>query len=114
MREQHAPRWVLVDFDTAAISSGPSLGSHVLTVTGTSHKQGELSLGARLVADKKYQVQPDYAEVRVEYDMADALFPTETPYTATLSLAGVTGRKGVTVVGRNKTADVDLDVTPAI
>lgn len=104
----HTPDWVLVDFDTAVVAAGPTAGSHVLTVTGETGSDGELSLGVRLVAAKKYLTQPEYAEIEVRWDRADAIFQVITPYTATAPLDGIRGSKGVEVVGESKSQKIDV------
>ena len=109
----HTPRWVPADFDTALLEADPASGSYVLKVAGILHQTGELCLKPRLIAAKKYLVQPEYAEIKVEFDAADAIFPEEESYKASLSLTGICGSKGVEVVGRSKSMKVDLPSSQA-
>jgi hypothetical protein len=104
----HVPRWVPVEFETATVSRGSTPGSYVLTVSGNLPSMGEQSLGARLVADKMYLDTPDYWEISVEWDNADAIFMSIQPYHVSVPLDGRIGTKGIEVIGPNQSQKINV------
>jgi hypothetical protein len=65
-------------------------------------------LGARLVAKKKYLVQPAYWEISVEWDEAGAIYQALSPYHVSLPLDGILGSKGIEVVGLRKSEKINV------
>jgi hypothetical protein len=57
---------------------------------------------------KKYFVQPEYWQISVEWDRAEAILQSVTPCKVSLPLAGVLGSNGVDVVGRDKSEKTDV------
>lgn len=104
----HVPRWVPVKFETATVSPRATPGSYVLTVSGNTPRTGERSLGARLVADKMYFDTPDYWEISVEWDNADAIFMSIQPYHVSIPLDGKIGTKGIEVIGQNQSQKINV------
>lgn len=103
----HKPNWALADFETIVVVVDTTVKSYLLTVTGVTPRSGELSLGVRLIAIE-YVRQPEYAEIRVEWDEADAILQTVTPYKVSDSIGSIRGSKGIELVGRGKSVKVDL------
>jgi hypothetical protein len=107
----HTPNWITVDFDTAVVRPGATSESYVLTVTGTLRRTGEASLGVKLVANIKYPTEPEYWEITVLWDEADAILIDVEPYKICVPLDGIRGSKGVEVIGKSKSLKINVPKT---
>jgi hypothetical protein len=103
----------IIDFDKATVASRPSPATsprYLLTVTGT---KPSVSQTVRLVP-VTYIRQPEYWAIEVTAcDPPGVGLPQTGPYTSTLDLTGVTGTKGIEVVGATRSQSFDLATGPA-
>jgi hypothetical protein len=88
----------LIPFTKAKVVSGIVPGAHILIVSGT---KPYLNMTVRL-SPVVYIQQPDYWSIEVVGSLPGIGLPTTAPYTVALPLGGVTGKKGIEVVGANK------------
>ena len=103
----HKPNWALADFETIVVVVDTTVKFTFSQLPASLQNCGELSLGVRLIAIE-YVRQPEYAEIRVEWDEADAILQTVTPYKVSDSIGSIRGSKGIELVGRGKSVKVDL------
>jgi len=94
-----------IDFETAEVRPGIVGGTWILVVRG---QKPCANMAVELVA-YVYVRQPEYWEIEVVACLKGGIcLPAQTPFTAALPLAGVTGTKGVQVVGATKTKKIDV------
>lgn len=104
---EHKPEWVPVDFESATIQTNPSK-SKVLIVKGQTPSSSSEGSPVKL-QPVKYVVRPEYWRIDVLWDRADAIFQSLNSYEAPpLDLTGVTGTKGIEVVGKDRSEKIDV------
>ena len=103
---EHKPEWVPVDFESATIQTNPPK-SKMLTVKGQTPSSSSEGSPVKL-QPVKYVVQPEYWRIDVLWDRADAIFQSLNSYEASLDLTGVTGTKGIEVVGKHSNKKIDV------
>ncbi len=96
----HEPKWVLVDFTSVNIEPQPD-GSKVIVVKGETPSCSSFGNPVKL-EPAAYVVKPDYWRIELLWDRAEAIFQTVEPFEARLNLQGVSGTKGVEIVGRSR------------
>ncbi|QSJ14038.1 hypothetical protein JYQ62_18925 [Nostoc sp. UHCC 0702] len=88
----------LIDFEQAEIRPGIVNGTYILVVSGT---KPYLNLQVELVA-VVYIQQPEYWGVEVVGTLSGGIgLRTTAPYTVTLPVDGIRGKKGIEVIGAN-------------
>jgi hypothetical protein len=103
----HVPEWGPVAFESATVEHDESRHSPILRVSGVTPSSGPDSLGVEL-HPVTYIVQPEYWVIAVDFDSADALFQSITPYTVSHSIKGFVGTRGIEVVGQGKSIRIDV------
>jgi hypothetical protein len=100
----------LVNFTSAKVyRHGIIAGSNILVVKGTKPYQNmTVSLSPLTYAE-----QPDYWGIEVIGALSGFGLLSSAPYTVSLPLDGVMGKKGVEVIGANKKSKISIpEVTP--
>src|SRR5688500_15563455 len=94
-----------IDFDRARIITlDVSPPEFVLEVSGvTPHADGRVELRAGT-----YVRKPEYWAIEVIAHRPEIGLPVQAPYTASLSLTGITGSRGVEVTGATRTQRLDV------
>lgn len=88
----------LIDFEQAEIRPGIVSGTYILVVSGT---KPYLNLQVDLVP-LVYVQQPEYWGVEVVGTLPGGIgLPATAPYTVTLGVDGIRGKKGIEVIGAN-------------
>ena len=105
--ENHVPKWTLALLEAAQVEANPEIG-YILNVSGAKLRDGECCEEPRLHPRDEYLIQPEYCEIMVEWDAADAILESEVPFKLSIGLAEFLGTKGVEVVGRNKSVRIDV------
>lgn len=101
----------LLDFDSASIVTLESYQpQYVLTVTGT---KPYLNMEVDLVP-LMYIRQPEYWGIEVVGCLNGPGLPVMTPFTVSLRLAGITGTRGVEVIGASRTEQLDVPPEPQL
>jgi hypothetical protein len=101
----HAQSCRVIDFEKArivALKSNPP--QYVLVVSGT---KPYLNMRVELVP-YVYIQQPDYWEIEVVGCLPGIGLPAEAPYTVALPLAGVTGKRGIEVIGSTRRERIEV------
>lgn len=94
----------LIDFEKAEPHPGFA-GGWILVVQGEAPYK---NMDVRLVP-RVYVQQPDYWGIEVVGTLTDDVVPDVTgPYAVALPLEGVTGKKGIEVIGANRTQEIDI------
>lgn len=94
-----APQSVrVIDFERAEVVGGTVNDTYFLNVSGT---KPYTNMDVRLVP-LVYVRQPEYWEIEVIGILPGIGLPAEAPYSVSILLSGITGTKGVEVVGANK------------
>ncbi len=88
----------LIDFDKIDIRPGIVNGTYILIVSGM---KPYLNMEVRLIP-LVYVQQPEYWGIEVTGMLPGMGLPAETPYCATIPLDGIRGKKGIEVIGANK------------
>ncbi|MFF7456938.1 hypothetical protein [Kitasatospora sp. NPDC008115] len=95
----------LIDFEEAKAVPGIVPGTFILIVSGEKPYE---SMTVRLVP-LVYVRQPEYWGIEVTGSLPSGLLLAVTaPYTEALPLDGITGTKGIEVIGANKRERIDL------
>lgn len=89
----------LIDFETAEVRPGIVNGTFFLVVTGTKPCFNmQVSLSPLI-----YVQCPEYWEIEVTACIPGGIcLPATAPFTEAIPLAGITGSKGIELVGANK------------
>ncbi|BAZ49597.1 hypothetical protein NIES4103_22090 [Nostoc sp. NIES-4103] len=87
----------LIDFEEAEIRPGIVSGTYILVVSGT---KPYLNMEVRLVP-LVYIQQPEYWGVEVVGTVSGIGLPATAPYTVSLPVDGIRGKKGIEVLGAN-------------
>lgn len=98
------PQWRPCDFSNAEVRVGDP-GHYVLQVSGEA-KASEQTPIARL-SPRVYVEQPDYWEIDV-HEREDSPFVEKQRFTLTLPLNKYRGIKGIKVVGRKSSKQIDV------
>ncbi len=93
-----------VDFEDAQVHLGISEGSYVLSVSG---KKNYLNMTVHL-APRTYVRQPEYWEIEVIGVLTGIGLPAVGPYSVSLPLDGITGTKGIEVVGASRRQQIEV------
>jgi len=88
----------LIPFTKAKVVSGIIPGAYILIVSGI---KPYLNMRVRLIP-LVYIQRPDYWGIEVVGSLPGIGLPTTAPYTVSLPLDGITGKKGIEVIGANK------------
>ncbi|MFF1905603.1 hypothetical protein [Kitasatospora sp. NPDC058218] len=94
----------LIDFDEAKAVPGIVPGTFILVVSGT---KPYLNMTVRL-SPLVFIAQPEYWGIEVVGSLSGIGLPATTPYTESLPLDGITGTKGIEVIGAYRTERIDL------
>jgi hypothetical protein len=93
----HACR--VIDFESATVVPSIVPGTYILIVKGIKPC---INMEVRLIP-LVYVTQPDYWGIEVVGCVPNGIcLPTIAPYTVSIPLAGITGKKGVEVIGASK------------
>ncbi len=93
----------LINFTTARVVHTKPTG-YVLVVSGT---KPYLNMQVHL-SPLIYIIQPDYWGIEVVGILPTIGLPTTAPYQVHTRLAGITGKKGVEVIGANKRKKINV------
>jgi hypothetical protein len=101
-----APRSVrLIDFDDAQVNAGIVNDTYFLTVSGTKPYANMVVELSPLI----YVRRPEYWEIEVVGHVPGGIgLPATDPYSITIPLDGVTGTKGIEVVGANGSRRIEV------
>lgn len=103
--ERPAPESVrLIDSEEAKAVPGIVPGTFILVVNGT---KPYLNMTVRL-SPRVYLAQPEYWGIEVVGSLSGIGLPATAPYTESLPLDGITGSKGIEVIGAYRTERIDL------
>ena len=94
----------LINFESAKIHPGIGPNSYVLVVAGT---KPYLNMTVRL-SPVIYVQQPDYWGIEVIGSLPGFGIPATAPYTVSLPLDGILGKKGIEVIGANKKLQIKV------
>lgn len=94
----------LIDFDKAKVVDGIVPGSKILIVSGT---KPYLNMTVEL-SPLVYVQQPEYWGIEVVGSLPGIGIPATAPYTVSIPVDGITGTRGIEVIGANKTEKIDL------
>jgi hypothetical protein len=94
----------LIDFKTAKVVGGFVTGTYFLIVSGT---KPYLNMEVRLTP-LIYIRQPEYWGIEVIGILPGIGLPTTAPYHVHISLAGITGTKGIEVIGARKRKKINV------
>ena len=100
-------KWVPLDFRKAAVAPGATPGSLTLTVSGDKPSDAEGGAPVKL-QPVTYTVQPEYWKIEELWDPTDSIFPVISSFSASLSLDGIRGSKGIEVVGQTKRQKISI------
>jgi hypothetical protein len=103
----HQPTWVPLDFRKAVVVPGQTPGSLVLTVSGDKPRDALHGATVKL-EPKRYESQPEYWKIEVLWDTSNATVPFVKPFTVSIPLDGITGTKGVEVVGQSRSQKISI------
>ncbi|MBA2246942.1 MAG: hypothetical protein H0W23_02345 [Chloroflexia bacterium] len=96
----------LIDFEEAALHSGVA-GGWILVVRG---EKPYLNMDVQL-APRVYIQQPEFWEIEVVGSLSGGVVLDVTgPYSVNLPLEGTMGKKGIEVVGAEKTKRIEVQV----
>ena len=98
------PQWRQCDFSNAEVRAG-DVGHYVLEVSGEA-KASELAPLAKL-SPRVYVVQPDYWEIDV-LERGDSPFNEKQRFTLTLPLDKCRGTKGIKVLGKRTSKQINV------
>lgn len=95
----------LLDFDSVEVRPGDAAGSYLLTVRGTTPCINmEVSLSPRV-----YKRCPEYWGIEVVGHLPGGLcFTAMGSYDETIPLTGITGSRGIEVIGRSMSETRDV------
>ncbi|MER5354551.1 hypothetical protein ABT093_30005 [Kitasatospora sp. NPDC002551] len=104
--QRPAPESVrLIDFEEAKVVPGIVPGTFILVVSGEKPYE---SMTVRLIP-LVYVRQPEYWGIEVTGTLPSGfLLPVTAPYTEALPLDGITGTRGIEVIGANKREKIEL------
>ena len=94
----------LIDFDTAEVITGIVPERYILVVSG---EKPYLNLEVRLIP-RIYVQRPEYWEIEVVGWLTGPGLPATAPYHVSLPLDGITGTKGVEVIGASRTERLEV------
>jgi hypothetical protein len=94
----------LIDFESAEVVAGFVNDTYFLIVSGT---KPYVNMEVRL-SPLVYVRQPEYWEIEVVGSLPGTGLPQTAPYSEPILLSGITGTKGVEVVGANKREKFDV------
>ncbi len=95
----------LIGFDNARVEHMTTTGVPLLIVEGT---KPYLNMKVRL-QPRIYVEQPDYWGIEVVGCLEGIGLPALAPYSETLSLSHVTGKKGIEVIGADRSQTFDIE-----
>lgn len=99
--------WIPLDFRKASVSPGDAPGVLVLTVTGDKPRDAAGGAAIKL-QPLKYDSQPEYWKIEVLWDPENATIPVVGRFTASISLDGIRGTKGIEVVGQTRSQKLSI------
>jgi hypothetical protein len=94
----------LLDFDKVEVRPGFVPRTFILIVSGTK-PYANMSVDLRPLT---YVRQPEYWGIEVVGCLPGFGLPVVAPYTASLPLDGVTGRRGIEVIGATRSEKLDV------
>lgn len=97
----------LITFTDARVVPGVVTGTYILIVTG---EKPFLNMEVRLIP-RIYVVQPEYWEIEVVGVLGGIGLPATQPYSVFIPLEGITGTRGITVIGNSQ--EISIDVPPS-
>ncbi len=97
----------IIQFTEALVVPGIVSGTYILVVKG---EKPFLNMEVRLIP-RIYVMQPEYWEIEVVGILSGIGLPAVETYSVFLPLGGISGTKGITVVGANQ--DKPIDVPPS-
>ena len=109
------PNGRIIDFETAEIRTVPFQDSLYLWVSGT-HPGPDLDVR---LAPRYYNDRPDYwavevAAIRPTTPAIGADVDRKATFECAIPLVGVTGLRGITVVGANRVQRIDIAESPVV
>jgi hypothetical protein len=93
-----------IDFDKVQVTPGIVPGTWILVVSG---EKPYINMEVKLIP-LIYIQQPGYWGIEVVGCLAGIGLPTTAPYTVSLPLDGITGTKGIAVIGASRTEERDI------
>jgi hypothetical protein len=95
----------LINFDKAQVVTGIVPGKYILVVSGTAPCINMQIALSPLI----YIKQPDYWGIEVIGSLPGGIcLPAMKPYTVSLPLDGILGKKGIEVIGANKRVKIPV------
>ncbi|MBB97329.1 MAG: hypothetical protein CML68_22345 [Rhodobacteraceae bacterium] len=101
------PSWDAPRIDEAMITPGPDRDEVTLILTGTLTSDSAFRHEFRLLPATG-PARPEYALFHFEWNRADAIFMVTRPYRFQTRIPTAVARKGVRIVGANRTFTLDF------